>query len=231
MSLFVRVGEGTTSIVSNTQRARIVARPYVDARGYIQNAAITFHPVPLLERGPLEGPLAIVLHRTVSSTASSTLNAFQRGVGTHFLIAKDGTIYQCASLERKTAHVGPIRARCLEDGSCDASEAAAVARMSPMAGHRHEKVKPYPRRFPMNEDSVGIETVAMYFEDREEWEAPTEAQRRSITALVQLLQRLYSLTDEDVYEHERISRKTAGEGAGLYDGTERLPARFPPPAF
>lgn len=83
----------------------------------------------------------------------------------------------------------------------------------------------------MNEDSVGIETVAMYFDKSKRWEAATGPQRQAISSLVQLLQSLYSLTDADVYEHDQISRKTEGEGADLYDGARGVPARFPPSFF
>ena len=203
----------------------------VNAKGYIEGAGLIHNPVSALERGELNGPHAIVLHRTVSSTASSTIAAFERGVGTHFVIDKDGTIYQTASLGKKTAHVGPIRSRCFEENTCSPTEAARIRRYSPKQGHDHEKTKHYPERYPMNEDSVGIEVVAMYHQETEQWDAPTPAQKEAISRLVSLLQSNYSMTDADVYEHDKISRKTAGEGAGLYDGNDRVPARFPPPFF
>ena len=231
MTRFIRVGQSNASLVSRMERKSVFVRPHLDDNGYIQNAGLKFRPIAALENGTIDGPHAIILHRTFSSTAASTLASFGRGIGTHFLVAKDGTIYQCASLKQKTAHVGPIRSRCLVEGTCSAQEAVKIRSYGAMAGHRHEKVKPYPARYPMNEDSIGIETVAMYLETTKQWEPATGAQRKAISSLVKLLQSMYSLTDADVYEHDQISRKTEGEGAGLYDGPGGVPARFPPPFF
>ena len=235
MGRFLRVGQTITSPASNTARKVVPVPIYVDEHGYVQNAGFVFKPIVALEHGRLQGPRAIVMHRTVSSTARSSLNAFGRGIGTHFLIGKDGVTYQTASLLEKTYHIGPIRSRCFEEGTCDAQEQAAIEslerREAYRAVHDRDKVKPYPERFPMNEDSVGIEVVAMYSAATRQWDPPTPEQAESIAQLVQILQKQYSLTDADVYEHDRISRKTAGEGAGLYDGADGLPVRFPPPFF
>ncbi|MGQ4661467.1 N-acetylmuramoyl-L-alanine amidase [Lysobacter sp. F6437] len=235
MGRFLRVGQAITSPASNTARKAVPVPVYVDEHGYVQNAGFVFKPIAALEHGRLQGPRAIVMHRTVSSTARSSLNAFRRGIGTHFLIGKDGLIYQTASLLEKTHHVGPIRSRCYEEGTCDAREQATIEslerREAYRAVHDHDKAKPYPERFPMNEDSVGIEVVAMYAAATRQWDPPTTEQSESIAQLVQILQKQYSLTDADVYEHDRISRKTTGEGAGLYDGAGGVPVRFPPPFF
>jgi N-acetyl-anhydromuramyl-L-alanine amidase AmpD len=50
----------------------------------------------------------IIVHQTGSPTARSTLNGYgvARANGAHFLIDKDGTIYQTASVLKQTAHVG-----------------------------------------------------------------------------------------------------------------------------
>jgi hypothetical protein len=220
----------TTPVPTN---AGMVQFSRIDADGYLQDANITKRTVAGLEKGALSGPDAIVLHRTVSSTAASTLAAFGRGVGTHFIIDKDGTTYQTASLQKRTAHVGPIRSRCLAEGNCSPQEAASLQSYSPKEGHNHEKIKKYPVRYPMNEDSVGIEVVGMYWESTKQWDPPTAAQERAISRLVGLLQSHYSLSDSDIYEHDKISRKTAGEGAGLYDGFDIVSPivspRLPPP--
>lgn len=241
MSRFLHVGQSITSPVSNTARKVVSVPVYVDDRGYVQNAGFMFKPIAALEHGRLQGPRAIVMHRTVSTTARSSLNAFARGIGTHFLIGKDGVVYQTASLLEKTYHVGPVRSRCFEESTCDAQERVAVEALERREAyrdiHNREKVKSYPERFPMNEDSVGIEVVAMYSEVTRLWDSPTSEQRESIAQLVRILQKQYSLTDADIYEHDRISRKTAGEGAGLYDGaggsndTHGVRVRFPPPVF
>lgn len=235
MRRFFPVGQSLTSPSSNRERKTVLVPVYVDEKGYVQNAGFKFQPIAALEKGSLRGPRAIVMHRTVSSTAGSSLNAFQRGIGTHFLIGKDGAIYQTASLLQKTYHVGPIRSRCFEEGNCDPREMAVVKALERQeayrAVHDQEKLKGYPARFPMNEDSVGVEVVAMYSQASEQWEAPTDAQRESITLLIRMLKNQYSLTDADVYEHDKISRKTPGEGTGLYRGADGMPAQFPPPVF
>jgi len=206
---------------------------YVDADGYIQGAGITKHEVAALEKGTLTGPEAIVLHRTDSSTAEGALTSFGRGIGTHFLVDKDGTIYQTASLSQKTAHIGKIKSRCYEEGACSAGEAATIKKMgfSPTRIYHHEQVKAYPNRYPMNEDSVGIETVALHLKSG--WEAPTAAQSASIERLIGILQDQYGLSDNDVYEHDKISYKTSGEGAGLFTSDDidvpLVPIRLPPP--
>ncbi|WP_269792809.1 peptidoglycan recognition family protein [Stenotrophomonas sp. Iso1] len=210
------VAESETSPVALTQRHSVVLEPYVDTRGWIQNAGFHLKRVAALEKGAIDGPKAVVLHRTQSSTIESPLKSFESGIGTHFIIDKDGAVHQCASLLMRTAHVGRIRSRCYESASCPVEEARMIKSWgwAPARLHDHEKSKTYPHRFPMNEDSVGVETVASF--DGTSWERPTPAQEKSIKALIQLLQRLYGLTDSDVHEHDNISYKTPGEGDGLY---------------
>lgn len=213
----IAVGESTTSPASNSRRKQVAVKVYVDERGWIQNAGFVMKHIPALEKGAIRGPAAIVLHRTVSSTAASALSAFNRGIGTHFVVDKDGTTYQCASLLKKTAHVGPIRSRCHVDGTCTAVELANFKQWaSRMPCYEHEKKKVYPTRYPMNEDSVGIETVAMYHESTSAWDSATPEQLIAIKRLVDTLKDEYGLTDADIYEHDKIAWKTEGEGAGLY---------------
>lgn len=50
-----------------------------------------------------------------------------------------------------------------------------------------------------------------------EWEPPTAEQKASIATNVGILKKEYALSDADIYEHDDISYKTEGEGAGLYD--------------
>lgn len=78
----------------------------VGTDGYTQTCHITVHKIPALEHGQLNGVKGIVLHRTVSTNTQGTLNSFgSKGVGTHFLVGKDGEILQTASLNKKTSHV------------------------------------------------------------------------------------------------------------------------------
>lgn len=68
----------------------------------------------------------------------------------------------------------------------------------------------------MNIDSVGIEVVAKYQSNNKKWEAPTSEQLTSIKKLILILQKEFSLKDEDLYQHQYIAYKTANEGHGLY---------------
>jgi N-acetyl-anhydromuramyl-L-alanine amidase AmpD len=83
----------------------------------------------------------------------------QNANGAHFLIDKDGTIYQTASLFRQTWHVGKLRARCLAEHRCSATEHQALRHFNPRTEHRMEMAKQVPERYPSNEDSIGIELV------------------------------------------------------------------------
>lgn len=231
MTTFLAVGQSITSVVSNTQRKEVTVKVYVDAQGYVQNAGFIFKPISVLEVGTITGPVALVLHRTVSSTSASVFQAFQSGIGTHFVVDKDGTVYQAASLFKRTQHVGRIRSRCKEERSCAAAERVALKKMSIGATYGHEKAKSYPARYPMNEDSVGIETVANYDRATKTWEAATSSQSASIRLLVGILKDEYGLSDADIYEHDKIAYKTPGEGADLYGNPVPpiLPPRYPGP--
>ena len=192
--------------------------PAGDAGGYLTEPGIVRKSIPALEHGTLGGIDAIVLHRTEGATAQSAFNAFESGTGTHFLIDKDGTIYQTASLDQKTHHVGKIKSRCMEEGTCSAEEKQTIEDMgwAPARLNAHEAAKPYPERFPNSSDSVGIEVVGRYNEATKTWDEPTEAQKASIARLVGVLQNTYGLHNDDVYAHDKISYKTPGEGQGLW---------------
>ena len=69
-------------------------------------------------------------------------------------------------------------------------------------------------KYPINSDSIGIEVVGKYKSNQ--WEVATQAQKDSIKNLVEILKAEYNLNNDDVYEHDKISRKTDGEGANLY---------------
>lgn len=190
--------------------------------GWLTGLGIVHNEITGLGRGKLEEVHAVVMHRTESATADSALRAFATGrdgvqYGTHFLIDKDGTIYQTASLEQRTLHVGKIKSRCVEEGSCSTEEAtlARARGWNPTGTHNHEMVKNYPERYPLNQDSVGIEVVGRHVDGK--WEQPTTEQQASIKRLVNTLQQHYGIGDRDVYAHDVISYKTAGEGAGLYN--------------
>lgn len=103
-----------------------------------------------------------------------------------------------------------------------------LRRPAVQAVHGIESTRPYPERYPTNGDSVGIEVVGDYNERTKTWDPPTAAQTASIQRLVGSLQQNFGLNDNDVYQHDVISRKTAGEGAGLYTpAAPAVPAAAP----
>ena len=89
----------------------------VDKDGwFVNDASIRREPRPAIEHGAMKSIRGVIVHQTGSSTAAGTLSSYQRANanGAHFLIDKDGTTYQVASMYRKTWHVGKLQAKCLE---------------------------------------------------------------------------------------------------------------------
>lgn len=243
-SLFVLSGaprEGAPLISTPLATADIAAgqtlAPYAQQRsigqnGYLTDPGITRTAVPGLERNPMTAVNGIVLHRTMGSTATGTLSHWRseaQPYGTHFLIDRDGTIHQTASLNNNTAHVGKIRSRgevertLTPDEQLRLTQARAEPGNDVTAVNRIESGKPYPQRYPTNSDSIGIEVVATYDERTQTWQAPTEQQTASIHRLVGILQKNYGLDDHDIYQHDAVSYKTHGEGAGLYQPGNNQP--------
>lgn len=215
-------------VAASQTLARYAQQRSVGADGYLTGADIVRSPVARLtaSTGPLAGPNSIVMHRTAGNSAFDAMSAFQqRGYGTHFIIDRDGSIRQTASLDRYTNHVGPIKSRCAEEGTCSAQEQATLDEFdrrlngAPLRDrvNRHERGKDYPDRYPTSLDSIGIEVVANYDKDTGLWQELTPAQRASIDRLVGTLQDEYGINRRDIHEHDRISYKTRGEGDGLVE--------------
>ena len=162
----------------------------------------------------------IVVHQTGSSTAQSTLNSYARPAnGAHFLIDKDGTIYQTASLLERTFHVGKLRARCVARSSCSPTETQALLTMSPTARNRHEMKKRVPDRYPSNDDSIGIELVGQAFplnepnSDKRTYEAVTTQQNASLKWLVNNLAMQLGVPMTEIFRHPTVSQKNVSEAA------------------
>jgi len=197
---------------------------YVDDDGYLRDSSIVKSPVKELIQGRLKVVHAIILHRTGSSNVPGTLASFKtKKDGTQFLIGKDGTIYQTASIMDETPHVGPIKSKCDTNKTCLPEEQDIMKKFNKMPVPKrkkplseYEKKKTYGVRYPDNQDSIGIEVVAMYDYDTKTWPKATDEQLKSIKKLVHLLQKIFGLTDGDVYGHGEIAYKTKDEGDGLY---------------
>ena len=187
-------GNGGTTTVHGPFKDQQTAQSYYDTQvsyygmeltigtdGMIVNPKIASNRITNLEKGSISSNLeGIILHRTVSSTSTSTLQSFKnKGVGTHFLVGKNGVIYQTASLDKRTAHLLTAQ---LKKGS------------------------------PKNFTSIGIEVVGNYSETTKTWEPLTPEQAESVAWLVNSLLKTYDLSREDIFNHEDIQPKTAGEG-------------------
>jgi hypothetical protein len=181
-----------------------------------------------LEHGPLTSLDAIVLHRTGGATATGTLAGYEnkQSDGAHFLIDKDGTIYQTANIDKRTQHVGKILSRGDVDGTLSTSDAAQIKAINQKKISFSQKnveinlleaKKDYPQRYPNNSDSIGIEVVGNYNKTAKAYEPATAAQLASVRTLVEALKTSYNLTNKDIYYHGVISHKDDAhtEGTGL----------------
>ena len=106
----------------------------IDTNGMLVDPKVIPRRSSGIEHGALPSVLAIVVHQTDSSTAESSLNGYQAGGnGAHFLIDKNGQIYQTASVYARCYHVGKlIKSKCLtiNKSTCDTSAMAKMLAMS-----------------------------------------------------------------------------------------------------
>ena len=196
--------------------------------GKIVDPKIELKIYPSLEHGELKRITSIVLHRTDSSTASSTLGAYAGGKkeGAHFLIDGNGKIYQTTSLNKICWHVGILLPRCLIEKGCDPKELKTINALIHEKGlsfgrraqnlSEHEARKSYPLRYPSNSDSIGIEVVGKFWPSKKAFDGPTAQQFSSTRWLVDVLTQAHGLNlRSNVYAHGAIARKEESEGAQL----------------
>jgi N-acetyl-anhydromuramyl-L-alanine amidase AmpD len=208
---------------------------FIDRGGYVDAERITKKPFPLIERGKLEAVNGIVVHQTNGPTATSSFNSYSRldrngdaPKGAHFMIDRDGTIYQTASLFRVTNHVGFLQSRCVLTKQCTPTELKNANAREKIKGnsaraktiHAAEKVKNFPDRFPKNEDAVGIEIVGMSYQkdgggkpSAPVYEPVNDQQNASLAWLVKQLTETFNVPMREVYKHPQIGRKTESEAS------------------
>lgn len=135
--------------------------PIIDRNGIATHSLIKRAIAPTIERGEMKEIHGIIVHQTGGSTAQSSIDSYKNpsANGAHFLIEKDGTIYQTASLYKQTWHIGKIKARCLLEKRCTPVELKSLQRFNPTQENKREMLKKVPARFPANQDSIGIELV------------------------------------------------------------------------
>lgn len=188
---------------------------HMDSQGYILDKRIKRTPRPLIEHGVMHHINGIIVHQTGGSTAASSLSSYMLpgAMGAHFLIDKDGTIYQVASLHRQTWHVGKLRSRCLAEHRCSPAEMNALRHFSPTNEHHREMHKQVPDRYPSNEDSVGIELVGAT-NAKNIYEPVTAEENASLHWLVTELTSTFGVQMSEIFRHPVVARKTATEAQG-----------------
>ena len=192
----------------------------INKDGLLIDVKVILKRHPVIEHGKLDGVYAIVVHQTDAPTAQHTFNSYLTGDnGAHFLIDKDGQIYQTASMNMRCYHVGRlIKSKCLtiNKDSCDGGSMAKILAMSWGAQIKaldsHERSKSYPDRYPVNSDSIGIELVGKSI-DTKNYETVTSLQNISLQWLVGELYNHFSVTSKDLYRHPEVSYKNPGEAS------------------
>ena len=189
----------------------------IDQQGKVINPRIQLAISPSIERGVMVQVNGIIVHQTDSPTAQSTLNSYQNlnANGAHFLIDKDGTIYQTASLLKQTRHVGKLRSRCLAETRCTPTELKALKKFNAAGEHKREAAKSVPDRYPANQDSVGIELVGKAISNNgiQSYEAVTKDQNDSLKWLIMELTATLQVPFTEIFRHPTASYKNPSEAS------------------
>ncbi len=173
-----------------------------------------------IEKRPMNKIRGIIVHQTGGATAKSAFNSYNFGKsGAHFLIDKDGTIYQTASLIKQTWHVGKLKPRCLAEMRCTPTELTQLKKFTPSGTHRREMAKNVPNRYPSNQDSIGIEIVGQALpvnepdHDKRTYETLTKEQSDSLKWLIQELRFSLKVPLTEIFRHPTVSYKNKTEAA------------------
>ena len=194
----------------------------IDAFGHVSHPRVILKIYPLIERGVLSQVNGIIVHQTGGATANSTFNEYlvPGAKGAHFLIDKDGTIYQTASVHKVAHHVGQLQSRCMAELRCtpDTLNALKGKRAGKGIG-RVEAAKAWPDRYPGNFDSLGIEIVGQAVprpgtkKKVFDFEPLTDAQQSSLQWLVQQLKDAFGVRTTEIFRHPVVSWKQLSEAA------------------
>lgn len=188
----------------------------INTEGEIIDLKITNARSKSLEKGEMKKISGIIVHQTGAATAKSTLESYKRATanGAHFLIDKDGTIYQTASIYKQTWHVGKLKARCLVEKRCRPVDVELLKKFNPARENAEELKKSVPDRYPSNQDSIGIEIVgAVVGQHPEVFEAVSKQQNVSLQWLVTQLLATLQIKSTEVFRHPEVSRKNITEAS------------------
>ncbi len=193
---------------------------YITDDGHVDaGTRVKMNIIPNIENGRLGKVNGIVVHQTGGATKDGAFASYRapKANGAHFLIDKDGQIYQTASLARITHHVGMMRSRCVETHQCSAAEFKRMHSLEkawkPDEISTIERRKSFPDRFPSNADAIGIELVGESPgpKGREVFVDVTVAQSVSLRWLVAELTQTLGVSMQEVYRHPDIARKNRTE--------------------
>ncbi|MEW5288896.1 peptidoglycan recognition family protein [Erwinia papayae] len=197
---------------------------FIDKNGMTDAERIVKKRFTTIERQDLNQINGIVVHQTYSKTSNSTFNSYQNknSTGAHFLIDKDGTIYQTASLYKVTWHVGQMKSRCYLEKKCPPGDLKVISALE-RSWRNYQKVsdierkKAFPSRFPANSDSIGIEIVGMAYkvdESKEDiYEPVNDRQNSSLKWLIAELTETLHVARAEIYRHPEIARKNLTEAS------------------
>lgn len=194
----------------------------IDANGAVVDARVKGALNTTIERGAMRTVKGIIVHQTGAPTAQSTLESYKNtsANGAHFLIARDGTIYQTASLFKKTWHIGKLKARCVLENTCSPAELKASKRFNPTAEHKREMAKKAPARYPSNDDSIGVELVGEALpkgdklpESKKTYQSVTDEQNSSLKWLISELSLTLGVSMSEIFRHPDVSRKNPTEAS------------------
>lgn len=211
----------------------------IDEQGMIVSAHVRPRRFSQIERQPMTEVKGIIVHQTGADRASSSFSSYgnAKANGAHFLIDKDGIVYQTASVFKRTNHVGSLQARCLVEYSCKPAmfaksknfpKESAVDRM-----HEIEMLKATPSRYPSNVDSIGVEIAGrpylppgksapagasprqkeIYFNNNSVYESVNTAQNLSLRWLISELRQTLKIAESEVFRHPVVSRKNPTEAS------------------
>ncbi|BCQ42310.1 hypothetical protein ERHA54_49130 (plasmid) [Erwinia rhapontici] len=197
---------------------------FVDKNGLVDATRISVKRFRTIERGDMDKVNGIVVHQTYSKTADSTFNSYQNkdATGAHFLIDKEGVIYQTASLYKMTWHVGLMQSKCYLSKKCEETDLKTMTSLerTPRSYKKIsdiEKEKSFPNRFPANTDSIGIEIVGMAYKvdghKEDVYEEVNDKQNSSLKWLVAELIETLSVSRAEIYRHPEIARKNSTEAS------------------
>lgn len=195
---------------------------HIDEQGVVIDKRVVKTISPSIERGPMITVKGLIVHQTGGGTAQSSLDSYKKALanGAHFLIDKDGTIYQTASIKKQTWHVGKLKSRCMLEAKCSMAETKLNQKFNPSQENKREMKKSVPERFPSNQDAIGIELVGEALprgiaipEEKKTYEPVTAAQNMALGWLVQELAVTLNVPLTEVFRHPTVSRKNLSEAS------------------